>query len=57
MQQIVWEQEPFLYLVYKNALSAIAPNLRNAKASVLYPHAYWNADQIQLTAPVTRASR
>jgi len=57
VQQIVWDQEPFLYLVYKNALSAISGGIRNAKAAVLYPHAYWNADQIQLDAPVTRSSR
>ncbi len=55
VQQIVWDQEPFLYLVYKNALSAISSNLRNAKAAVLYPHAYWNADQIQMPAQISRA--
>jgi peptide/nickel transport system substrate-binding protein len=55
VQQIVWDQEPFLYLVYKNALSAISSDLRNAKAALLYPHAYWNADQIQLPAQISRA--
>ena len=57
VQQIVFDQEPFLYLVYKNALSAVAGNVRNAKPAVLYPHAYWNADQIQLAAQAARASR
>jgi peptide/nickel transport system substrate-binding protein len=57
LQQIVWDQEPFIYLVYKNALSAVAANVRNAKTAVLYPHACWNADQIQITAPAARASR
>ena len=57
LQQIVWDQEPFIYLVYKNALSAIATNVRNAKAAVLYPNACWNADQIQMAAPPARASR
>ncbi len=52
VQQIVWDQEPFLYLVYKNALSAIAPSVQNAKAAMLYPHAYWNADQMQMAAHV-----
>ena len=52
VQQIVWDQEPFLYLVYKHALSAIAPSVQNAKAAVLYPHAYWNADQMQMTGQV-----
>jgi peptide/nickel transport system substrate-binding protein len=57
VQQIAWDQEPFLYLVYKNALAAVAGNVRNAKAAVLYPHAYWNADQIQITTHVSRVSR
>jgi peptide/nickel transport system substrate-binding protein len=57
LQQIVWDQEPFIYLVYKNVLSAIAANVRNANTAVLYPHACWNADQIQITAPAARASR
>lgn len=57
LQEIVWDQEPFIYLVYKNALSAIATNVRNAKAAVLYPNACWNADQIQMAAQAARASR
>jgi peptide/nickel transport system substrate-binding protein len=57
LQQIVWDQEPFIYLVYKNALSAIATNIRNAKAAVLYPNACWNADQIQMAGQPARASR
>src|SRR5262249_26793844 len=29
VQQIVWEQEPFVYLVHRNSLFAISPSLRN----------------------------
>jgi peptide/nickel transport system substrate-binding protein len=57
VQEIVTDQEPFLYLVYKNALSAISTSVRNAKATVLYPYAYWNADQIQVVGPAMRAGR
>jgi peptide/nickel transport system substrate-binding protein len=57
VQQIVWDQEPFLYLVYKNALAAIAASVHNTKAAMLYPHAYWNADQIQMATQVAQAAR
>lgn len=48
VQQIVWEQEPFVYLVAKNALSAYRTVLGNASPSPLYPQMYWNADQLYL---------
>jgi peptide/nickel transport system substrate-binding protein len=46
VQEIVWEQEPFIYLVNKNALTAVSPNLRNVHPSVLRPQVYWNVDQL-----------
>lgn len=49
VQQIAWEQEPFIYLVNKNALSAVSPHLRNAHPVVLRPQVYWNIDQLALT--------
>ena len=48
VQAIVWEQEPFLYLVAKNALSAYRSGLGNASPSPLYPRMYWNADQLYI---------
>lgn len=48
VQEIVWEQEPFIYLVNKNALSAISPSVRNAHPVVLRPQVYWNIDELQL---------
>lgn len=53
VQQIVWEQEPFIYLVNKHALSAISPNLRNAHPVDLRPQVYWNIDQLSIS-PQTR---
>lgn len=44
VQQIVWEQAPFLYLVHKDALSAISTRLQNADPVVLRPQTYWNAE-------------
>jgi peptide/nickel transport system substrate-binding protein len=48
VQQIVWAEEPFLYLVNKNALAAISPQLRNVQASVLRPQLTWNVEKLWL---------
>jgi len=48
VQEIVWEQEPFIYLINKNALSAVSANLHNIHPSVLRPQVYWNIDQLTL---------
>jgi peptide/nickel transport system substrate-binding protein len=47
VQQIVWEQEPFLYLVDKNSLMAFSPLLHNVAPSAIQPRAYWNIDVLQ----------
>jgi len=55
LQQIVWDRRSRSFIWFtKNALAAIGASVRNGKAVVLYPHAYWNADQIQLTAELAR---
>ena len=48
VQAIVVEQVPFLYLVHKNVLTAIHPSVRNALVTVLFPHVFSNAEQIEL---------
>jgi peptide/nickel transport system substrate-binding protein len=48
VQQIVWDEAPFLYLINRNALVAISPALRNAEPSVLRPQVIWNADRLWL---------
>jgi peptide/nickel transport system substrate-binding protein len=54
VQEISWQQEPFIYLVNKNALSAVSPALHNAHPVVLRPQVYWNIDQLSLTSEVAR---
>lgn len=53
-QEIVWQQEPFLYLVNKDAMSAVSTNLHNAHPSVLRPQVYWNIDQLTLGTEVSK---
>jgi peptide/nickel transport system substrate-binding protein len=48
VQQIVWEEAPVLYLVYRNALSAVSPAVRHAAVSVLSPRTFWNIEHLAL---------
>jgi peptide/nickel transport system substrate-binding protein len=54
VQEIAWQEEPFIYLVNKNALSAVSPVVRNAHPVVLRPQVYWNIDQLALGSEVAR---
>jgi peptide/nickel transport system substrate-binding protein len=54
VQKIAWQQEPFIYLVNKNALSAVSPVVHNAHPVVLRPQVYWNIDQLSLTSEVAK---
>lgn len=55
VQEIAWEQEPFIYLINRNALSAVSPSLHNAHPVVLRPQVYWNIDQLSLGGEVARS--
>ena len=52
VQEIVWQQEPFIYLVNKDAMSAVSPSVHNAHPVVLRPQVYWNIDQLTLGTEV-----
>jgi peptide/nickel transport system substrate-binding protein len=54
VQEIVWQQAPFLYLVTKNALVAVGPGVRNANPSVLRPSAFWNIEMLALAPEAGR---
>jgi peptide/nickel transport system substrate-binding protein len=44
VQQIVADQQPFIYLVYPNALQAISPQLRGIQQAILSPGPVWNIE-------------
>jgi len=44
----VAEQQPFIYLINRDAMSAISPAVIGSAPSVLDPHAFWNADVLRL---------
>jgi len=54
VQEIAWQQEPFIYLVNKNALSAVSPAVRNVHPVALRPQIYWNIDQLSLASEVAK---
>ena len=54
VQEIVWEQAPFLYLVNKNALVALGPGLLNTSPTVLRPQVAWNIESLALAAEVAK---
>jgi peptide/nickel transport system substrate-binding protein len=57
VQQIVREQEPFIYLVNKEVLAAVSPNLQNASPVVLRPQVYWNIERLTLGTQVAKSRR
>jgi peptide/nickel transport system substrate-binding protein len=48
VQQIVADQQPFIYLVYPNALFAVSPRLKGAQPAVLAPGLVWNVESLRL---------
>jgi len=48
VQQIVAEQQPFIYLIDKDVLSAISPAVVGASPSVLNPQAFWNVEVFRI---------
>jgi ABC-type transport system substrate-binding protein len=46
VQEIAVEQAPFLYLVNRNALSAVAATVQGASPVILVPQTYWNAERL-----------
>ena len=48
VQEIAVEQEPFIYLVNRNALSAVAANVHGASPVILVPQTYWNVEWLSV---------
>jgi peptide/nickel transport system substrate-binding protein len=48
VQEIVAEQNPVIYLVNKNALSAVSAKVHGASPVILVPQTYWNAELLSV---------
>ena len=47
VQQIVADQQPFIYLVYPNVLVAVSPHLAGVRPAVLEPTLVWDVDSLR----------
>ena len=48
VQQIASEQQPFIYLINKDVLMAVAPSVIGVTPVVLNPPAFWNAEMLRV---------
>jgi len=46
VQEIVVEQEPFIFLINKNALSAVSTSVHGVAPVILSPQTFWNAERL-----------
>ena len=50
VQEIVIEEEPFIFLINKNALSAVSTTVHGAAPVILSPQTFWNAERLTVSA-------
>ena len=48
VQEIVYDQAPFIYLVNKDSLSAVSTAVEGATPVILSPQTYWNAERLTI---------
>ena len=48
VQQIVADEQPFIYLVYPNTLYALSPKLTGVQPAILQPGLVWNVERLRL---------
>lgn len=48
VQQIIYEQQPFIYLVNRDVLTAVSPAVVGAAPTIMTPPVFWNAEVLQL---------
>jgi peptide/nickel transport system substrate-binding protein len=46
VQEIMREQEPVIYLLHPNSLSAISKQVTGVKPTTFFPHTFWDAEHI-----------
>ncbi len=49
VQEIVVEEQPFIFLINKNALSAASPAVHGAAPVILSPQTFWNAERLTVS--------
>jgi peptide/nickel transport system substrate-binding protein len=49
VQEIAVEQQPFIFLINKNALSAVSSTVHGAAPVILSPQTFWNAERLTVS--------
>ncbi len=49
VQEIVVEEQPFIFLINKNALSAVSVRVHGAAPVILSPQTFWNAERLAVS--------
>jgi peptide/nickel transport system substrate-binding protein len=49
VQEIIVEEQPFIFLINKNALSAVSTRVHGAAPVILSPQTFWNAERLTVT--------
>ncbi|MGC1372930.1 MAG: ABC transporter substrate-binding protein [Candidatus Sulfotelmatobacter sp.] len=49
VQEIIVEEQPFIFLINKNSLSAISPRVHGAAPVILSPQTFWNAERLTVS--------
>ena len=57
VQQIVADQQPFIYLVYPNVLQAVSPLLSGVQPAILSPGLAWNIESLSRNEGERRAAQ
>ncbi len=48
VQELMQREEPYLYLVNRNSLSAISHRVQGAKPAAYYPQTFWNVERLSV---------
>jgi len=57
VQEIAVEQAPFIYLLNRNALSAVAATVQRAAPVILVPQTYWNVERLTIERQTATAAK
>lgn len=49
VQEIMQEQQPVIYLLHPNSLSAVSKQLIGVKPTTFFPHTFWDAEHLRVT--------
>src|SRR5579862_7549693 len=50
VQEILHEQQPIIYLLHPNALSAVSGQVAGVKPTAFFPHTFWDAEHLTVQA-------